>query len=102
MADISIDEAKAKMWIDDVNAELDAVETILHKVNNSLATPVGEDDSIMEGISKVGEAMESAWTEMCRQFKEAQAKLPEVVNKIVKAAQDVIDNANELKSKVVQ
>lgn len=101
MADISIDEAKAKMWIDDVNAELDAVEAILHKVNNSLATPVG-DDTIMEGISKVGEAMESAWTEMCRQFKLAQAKLPEVVNKIVKAAQDVIDDANELKSKVVQ
>lgn len=100
MADISIEEAKAKMWIEDVNAELDAVERILNKVNESLSTVAGDDDTIMDGIVKIGNKMEEVWNEMCKKFKEVQAKLPGIVEMIKKAAQDVIDDATELKNKI--
>lgn len=102
MADISIDEAKAKIWLDDVNAEIDAVEGILKKVNSSVTTPAGSDDSIMKGIEKIGVAMENAWTAMCNHFKQSQSKLKEAIDMIVRSAQTVIDDADSVKSKVNQ
>lgn len=102
MADISIDEAKAKIWMDDVNSELNAVESILRKVNGALTTVAGSDDSIMNGIYKVGVAMENAWTIMCNNFKSAQSKVAEAISKIVVSAQNVIDDADALRTKIGQ
>ena len=102
MADISIDEAKVKIWMDDVNAELDAVEVILKNVNMSLTTVAGEDDSIMNGIYNVGKAMETAWTTMSKNFKNAQSKIWKAIAKIVSSAQSVIEDTNTLKSKIGQ
>jgi len=100
MADISIDEAKAKIWMEDVNSELAAVESILKKVNGALTTVAGSDDSIMNGIYKVGTTMESAWNTMCTNFKSAQSKLAEAISKIVSSAQNVINDADALKYKI--
>lgn len=102
MADISIDEAKAKIWMDDVNSELNAVESILRKVNGALTTVAGSDDSIMNGIYKVGVAMENAWAIMCNNFKSAQSKVAEAISKIVVSAQNVIDDADALRTKIGQ
>ena len=100
MADISIDEAKAKIWMDDVRNEINAVEAILKKVNGALTTVAGDDDSIMQGIYKVGTTMESVWTSMCNGFKSAHSILEEALTKLVSSAQNVIDDADTLKNSI--
>lgn len=100
MADISIDEAKAKIWMEDVNAELYAVEIILKNVNTSLTTVAGQDDTIMNGIYNVGKALESAWTTMTSNFKTAQNKIKQAITEIIASAQNVIDDIDVLKSKI--
>lgn len=102
MADISIDEAKAKLWVDDVNAELDAVKEILNRVEESLSTVAGDEDSIMEGIYQVGKAMERVWNEMCNRFRTAQGMLSEGISKIVKATANVLDDAGNLRSSITR
>ena len=102
MMDMSIDEAKAKIWIDDVNAEISAVRTLLRKVNNANSTIAGVDDSIMDGIYTVGTALESAWTKMCNSFDEAQSKLVEAVAKIGKTVSGVLENVDSVKARVGQ
>ena len=100
MSDISLEEARAKIWMDDVNSELEAVEAILKKVHSSLTTTAGSDDSIMNGIWKVGTAMENAWNTLCNNFKSAQSKMALGIAKLVATAQEVIDDADALKSKI--
>lgn len=100
MPDISINEAKAKIWIDDVNHELEQVESILKKVNASLTTTAGSGDSIMEGIYKVGMAMETAWTAMCNNFKSAQELIKNAVDVLGKTGVTIIDEAEALRNKV--
>lgn len=102
MADISIDQARANMWIADVNNELEAVELVLKGVSGSLTSVAGTDDSIMEGIFKVGTAMENAWTNMCNNFKTAQSKLSQVIGRIFDAVEDVVDAAGALRGKIDQ
>ena len=100
MADISIEEAKAKIWMDDVKNELVAVEAILKKVNSSLMTTAETDDSIMKGIYKVGTAMETAWSKMCGNFKNAQKNLSDAISKIVISVDSVVQDAEALKNTI--
>ena len=100
MVDISIDEAKAKIWLDDVNAELEAVERILSKVTQSFTSPAGNDDSIMDGIYKVGTTMETAWNELGKAFTSALSTLKEVVKRLVVEGSKVIDDASQLEKRV--
>lgn len=98
MADISIDQAKAKIWIADVNNELEAVSIILTGVSNALSTP--PEDDIMSAIEKVGRTMESAWTGLCNMFKTAQSKVEETVDKLFDTVEDVVEDAFSLRSKI--
>lgn len=91
--DISLEEAQAKIWIDDVEAELKAVEEILKSVRNALGDPAGSDDSIMNGIYTVAQAMENAWDKMCNTFKEAHDLTKQAVQKIFEKGLEVIDDA---------
>jgi len=100
MADISIDEAKAKIWLDDVNAELEAVEGVLAKVTQSFTTPAGSGDSIMDGIYKVGTTMETTWNELCKGFKSAYNNIVESVKRLSEEAGKVIGDADTLKDRV--
>lgn len=102
MMDMSIDEAKAKIWMDDVNAEINAVRVLLKKVNTANSTVAGVDDSIMSGIYTVGTALESAWTKMCNSFDEAQSKLAQAIAKIGKTVGDVLENVDSVKNRVGQ
>lgn len=98
MADLSIDEAKAKMWVDDVAAELKDVEVILKNVSGSLTTPIVAEDTIMQGIYNVGTSMENAWTTLCNEFVESTGKIAEAVSQIGKAVIDIVDVLTGLKN----
>ncbi len=100
MADISIEEARAKIWLMDVERELDAVQDVLDKVSKVLTTVVGSDDTIMQGLYKVGETMESVWGTLCKNFKEAHHNVSEAVKIVVGAAQDVVEDVEVLKGKI--
>lgn len=98
--DISIDEAKAKIWMDDVNAELAAVRSLLKKVNMANADVAGSDDTIMEGIYKVGVAMGNAWDKMCNVFDEVSGKITDGISKLGHAVQHVVEEAESIRAKI--
>lgn len=100
MADISIDEGKAKIWLLEVKHELDAVEALLKKVNSVNSDPAGSDDTIMNNIYTFSTTVETAWNSMCSGFKSAQDKIEEAITAIIKQATSVIDDVDTLKSKI--
>lgn len=100
--DLSIDEAKAKMWMDDVNSELTAVRSLLKKVNTTNAEVVGSDDTIMQGIYNVGVAMGNAWDNMCNVFDDVQEKVAKGVSKIGETVQEVVEHVDSVRKKIEQ
>ena len=100
MADINIDEAKAKIWIGDVESEIDNVEKLIKKINGAVSEAAGEDDTIMQGIYKVGTTMEETWTVMCDGLKEATVQINNALTKIFTQAQEVLEDIDTLKNKI--
>ena len=100
MADLSIDEAKAKQWIQDVNDEINSVEAILQKVTAASVAIPGEDDSIMNGIEGLCKTLSSFWDNMCKGFRTAENKLEELVNLIGKTGQELMDDIGTLKARI--
>lgn len=82
MVDLSIDEAKAKIWLDDVISELDDVEVVLKNVTKALTTPIQSEDTIMKGIYNVGTSMEDAWTSLCNDFAKSVSDVGEAIAQV--------------------
>ena len=97
--DISIDEAKARIWMADVNAELEDVKYLLRKVNEATSDVAGSDDTIMEGIYKVGVAMGDAWNKMCSLFDQANSKISEGISKLDQTVQNVVEKVEAIRAK---
>ena len=100
MADISIEEAKAQQWILDVKNELASVEMILKKVSTACATVPGEDDDIMKGIVSTAETLRGFWDQMCSGFQSATKLIQEAISKIGTTAGEVVDDINNVKSRI--
>ena len=97
--DLSIDEAKAKIWMDDVNSELSAVRALLKKVNTANSEVVDSDDTIMGGIYKVGVAMGNAWDKMCNIFDDVQDKVRGGIDKIGQTVSNVVEEVEAIRAK---
>jgi archaellum component FlaC len=89
--DISIDEARAQAWINDVNAEILQVEDILQKVDNELTTVADEEDPIMSGIATFGREMADVNENMVREFKSAMDTVQEAVDKLIDGIRMAVD-----------
>ena len=76
----------------DVNNEIAAVEALLKQVHTSLSSVAGSEDTIMKGIFNLGTFLETTWTKMCSNFKEAQSAVEETLEKIGVAVGDVLGN----------
>ena len=100
MAVIDIDEAKATIWKMDVQSELNQIEDILKKVTNELTTVAGSDDSIYQGIYKVGVAAEEAWNESINSWKKCIDYWTEAINKLGSAGQKVLEDADGLRGRM--
>lgn len=100
MKDISIDEARAKMWIQEVDEEIRDVEALLRKINQAASSIPGEDDDIMKGIEATCNTLNDFWTKMCNGFKSAGKSLTSVIDSLGKAASSVIEDINAVKSKI--
>lgn len=57
--DLSIDQARAEKWKNDVDVEIERVQELLKKVAAIQMTIPGDDDPIMQGITNVCENLES-------------------------------------------
>lgn len=100
MADISIEEAKAREWILDVKNELYSVEEVLKNVTTACVTVPGDDDDIMKGIVSTGETLRNFWDQMCNGFKSATDLISNAISEIGKAAGEVVQDINNVKSKI--
>ena len=60
--DVDFDVALARNWKADVENELAQVKKVLMHVATECQTNPGEDDTIMQGIQAVGDALNAAWT----------------------------------------
>lgn len=89
MADIKIDEARAKVWVSDVQNELEIVERVLKNVTTSITTIPTDDDVIFQGIRKAGETLNNAWTKVCGVFKEVGRLVNDVVNRTTSTAEEL-------------
>lgn len=96
--DLSIDEARAKIWVDDVKNEIEAVQIILQQVNTAVKMEESEkDDTIIQGLNSVGKSMDESWTKMCKTFIEAQDKVVEAIEHIGKAVGALLEVVEGLK-----
>ena len=96
MADIKIDEARAKIWISDVKNELELVETVLKNVTTSITTIPTDDDVIFKGIRKAGETLNNAWTKVCSVFKEVGNLVNDVVTRTTSTAEELHQEVESL------
>lgn len=100
MADLKIDEARAKIWILDVKRELVAVEHVLDdikKLNNSVP---GSDDTVFQLLEKTSNMMNETWTTTCNAFKKGWDILEEGFGVIAKAGQKIEEAVQELQTQI--
>lgn len=100
MADISIDEARARQWIEDVNVEIENVEAVLKRVAEVSTTVPGEDDVIMNSIESTCRALSDFWGTMCSGFKKASKSIANVVDTINNATEKILDDINSVHSRI--
>ena len=79
--DVSIDEARAKIWMMDVYTEIGNVELVLDKIAAAQQEMPGENDSIMAAIEKTGKASQTLWKTMNNVFKESCRLLEDAIKR---------------------
>ena len=93
--DVGIDEAKAKIWIEDVKHEVAEVRVILTKVSNANQSVAGEDDDIFKIFDQICATTHDVWENMCSTFEKANEAVTGVVESIGKAGQAAADKVQE-------
>ena len=99
MADITIKEAQAKQWVEDVNDEIESVRVILQKVTAASIAVPGEDDTIMNGIESTCRNLESAWKSMFDRFKQTSSKMMQLIDLIAREARELEEKARSIGQK---
>lgn len=98
MADIKIDEARAKIWISDVQNELEIVEGVLKNVTTSITSIPTDDDVIFQGIRKAGETLKTGWNKVYNVFKDVGNIINDVINRTTTTAEELhqcVENINQ-------
>ena len=98
-ADIKIDEARARMWMDDVNNELELVQSVLNKTHTAIQTIPTDDDTIFQGIRKAGSTLATAWEKVCNCFRESRGLVGNAISHAATAAEELSAGINSLIAK---
>lgn len=100
---LSIDEAKADMWIENVENEIEIAESILRDISRDCyQNNVHETDTILKGISDVAQTAENVWNEVFNAFHTVSGNLRGIINSLkeaVQKAQEVLDQAIDVFTK---
>lgn len=103
MADkIKLDEMRAKLWIQDVNTEIELVEGVLKKVTAAMTEVPGEDDPIYKGIKKIGNTLTEVWNNTIMTFKKSGSAIKDTIDKVSKAAQELAEEGENVNTKMRQ
>ena len=101
MADkIKLEEAQAKMWISDVENEIMVVDDILKNVRRAMTEIPGEEDTIYQGIRKIGDTLTNVWTRMISGFREANKSIQGGIKKTVAAGEEIIQEGEYLNKRM--
>lgn len=93
---MTIDEAKADMWIEEVENQINLAESILRDIARDCYQDPSEDDTILRGIKTVAENAENAWNEVIGAFNTVTKNLRSTIKSIkdaVQRAQEKIEEA---------
>ena len=96
---MNIDEAKAKMWISDVEDEISQVKAILRDASNALIEVPGENDTIIQGLVRLGEIQQKAWDTITDKFEKAGEEVKRVIGIISNAISEAVDDVDALARK---
>lgn len=98
--DVSIDEARARVWIMDVYTEINAVNNVLERISGAQKEMPGENDSIMSVIVKTGEATGNLWKTMTRAFQDSCNFVEDAIKRYGTVGSQVVESFEEQRKKL--
>lgn len=98
--ELSFKVERAKQWKKDVEAEFKRVDELLKLVVEELKTQPFEDDTIMMGLKKTGEALAEAFETMKQNFKNAVEGLDNIVDEWSRTIKKILEQLAEAVSKI--
>ena len=100
MADLKIDQARAKSWIKDVQNELALTEGTLDKAKEELETFPGEDDTVFLMVEKTNNLLNEAWSATTKAFNDAWSEIDEGLDQLGKAGERVKEAFNDFQAQI--
>lgn len=97
---IKLEEAQAKMWIEDVKNEISIVDGILKGVRRAMTEIPGDDDTLYQGIRKIGDTLTNVWTRMITGFKQASESIETGIKKTVAAGEELVQEGENLNKRM--
>lgn len=97
---LKIDEAKALIWWQDVQTEINLTEETLHKVDEIVGTTAGEDDDIFKALSSAAVSLRESWDNMCEGFGSAMEKIKQSIEEIQRKKEEAVEEVNNYKSQI--
>lgn len=94
------DARRAKQWKEEVDAEFEAVKTILSQVADECSRdPIGE-DTILSAMDDVGQALNAKWSDLGRAYDNIQEKLEKSFKDYEKAIDTGVQRVEDMKRKI--
>lgn len=93
--DVSIDEARARVWMSDVYAEIGNVNMVLGRIATAQQEMPGENDSIMAAIEKTGNAAAALWKNMNHAFEESCNFMEEAIKRYAAVGSKIKESFEE-------
>ena len=99
MADLKLDTARAKVWIMEVQSELNDVYSTLRIVEGLCNSPVdadGKDDTLFEVMKNVQKQMETSWDNARNVFEETWNALDDGINRVIQTGEELTEKMQKL------
>ena len=96
--DMEFQEAKARAWQKEVEAEIKDVNSLLEKINNTVATadPEHADDDFVKRINEVNENVTTQWNNLEKLFSDFNDKVEKMFTMINAWVSENKDRADQL------
>lgn len=98
--ELSFKVESAKQWQKDVEQEFKRVDELLKQVAEELKTQPYEDDTIMIGLKKTGEALATAFETLNKNFMNAVNGLSGIVDEWNKTLSKILESIAEAAKKI--
>jgi hypothetical protein len=99
-AELNLEIEKAKSWVIETEAELEAVEKLLIRVAEECAMKPYEDDLILNAFHKTGNTLKEAWNLLGEQFKTVVSGTNKIIQEREKMLKEMVENIAEFVKKI--